>query len=160
MDKHPIALERVYFTRTVVVAVPNHRKGGESKKTSKNAKSDAVVKHLPKNTLDVSKLPEDGRYIATMRTKLNPESDVSDPYHIDMECIGFFRVDETLSTDEAMLGLTITAHSVLYGAIRESVLWITGRHPYGPLTLGLSVLPRNPAAEPPASDKQPKRKVN
>jgi hypothetical protein len=35
---------------------------------------------------------------------------------------------------------------VVYGAIREAVLWLTGRQPYGPLSLGLSVLkPQEPA---------------
>lgn len=38
----------------------------------------------------------------------------------------------------------ITAHSVLYGAIREAVSWITGRHPYGQISLGLSILSSPP----------------
>jgi hypothetical protein len=57
-----------------------------------------------------------------------------------MECVGMFIVDETLPPEEAVRGVTITAHSVLYGAIREAVSWITGRQPYGQLMLGLSVL--------------------
>ena len=57
-----------------------------------------------------------------------------------MECLGIFLADPKLTKEEAMRGVTITAHGVLYGAIREAVAWITGRQPFGPLILGLSVL--------------------
>ena len=134
MDKHPrqhpIALGQVFFTRTVVVSMPNHK-----------TTTDGLIVLPPENTLDVAPMPEmPGEYIATMRTRLNPENDPSAPYHIDMECVAFFKADDSLSEDEAMRGVTITAHSVLYGAIRESISWITGRHPHGALGIGLSVL--------------------
>lgn len=73
-----------------------------------------------------------------MSSKYNINGDSAYPYIIDMECIGFFSVDSKLSKDEAMRGVMITAHGVLYGAIREAVAWITGRQPFGPLMLGLS----------------------
>jgi hypothetical protein len=57
-----------------------------------------------------------------------------------MECVAFFNVDDTLNEEEAKRGVTITGNSVLYGAIRESVAWLTGRQPYGGLLLGLTVL--------------------
>ena len=131
MDKpHPITLNQVFFTRTVVVAMPEHK-----------APDKGPIKHLPENSLDVSLLPEmQGHYVATMRTRINSDSDSSDPYLVDMECVGFFTVDESLNDADAKRGVTITAHTVLYGAIRESIAWITGRHPHGPLILGLSVL--------------------
>jgi len=75
-----------------------------------------------------------------MHTLLNQDGDPAAPYIIDMECIGMFIVDESLAAEEAARGVTITAHSVLYGAIREAVSWITGRQPYGQLMLGLSIL--------------------
>ena len=75
-----------------------------------------------------------------MQTKINLEQEVAYPYSIDIECVGIFVVDDTLVEDEAYRAVMITAHSVLYGAIRETVAWITGRHPYGPFVLGLSVI--------------------
>jgi len=130
MDKFPITLERVVFTRTVVVAMPDHRASGSGTVTS-----------TPANSIEVVPMPEgQRRYMVRMQTRVNLESDPIDPYLIDMECIGFFLADDTLSDEDAIRGVTITGHSVLLGAIRESVAWITGRHPHGPLILGLSVL--------------------
>ncbi len=80
---------------------------------------------------------------------MNEEADPKFPYTIDMECIAVFTADDTLSEEEALRGVYITANSVLYGAIRESVAWITGRQPYGPLVLGLSVI------QPPAKTPEP-----
>jgi len=128
-DVHPISLEQVFFTRTVVIAIPDHERG------------ESTTMGAPENTIDVTAMQDSPRrYLATMRTVLNQAADPQFPYSIDMECLGIFAADETLSVEDALRGVTITAHSVLYGAIRESVSWITGRHPYGPVSLGLSIL--------------------
>lgn len=124
---HPIVLNRVIFTRSIVIAIPEH------------TPVDGKETPPPENKINVSAVEgEPGRYIATMNTLLNQSLDPAVPYHIDMECVGMFIAD--LPPEEAVHGVTITAHNVLYGAIREAVSWITGRQPYGPLMLGLSVL--------------------
>ena len=135
--RHPIQLERVLFTRSVVIAVPDHKP------------IDPAQIPGPENSIDI--LPVDGqegKYQVSMGTKLNINGDPAYPYIIDMECIGIFSVDTKLSQEEATNGVTITGHSVLYGAIREAVAWLTGRQPFGPLLLGLSVL-RPAQQEPP-----------
>ena len=129
-SSHPITLETMVFTRCVVIAIPEH---DPSKVTT--------LLIGPNNDVNVLKLEDrPGRYVATMTTLLNAARDKSAPYHIDMECAGVFFADESLNAADAVRGVTITAHSVLYGAIRESVAWLTGRQPHGPLILGLSVL--------------------
>lgn len=132
---HPIGLERVMFTRSVVIAIPEHQP------------DDGTLTISPENKIDVAVVDgEPGRYIATMSTVLNKDGDPAAPYTIDMECVGLFSADESLSAEEATRGVMITAHSVLYGAIREAVSWITGRQPYGQLMLGLSILkPKAPS---------------
>lgn len=125
----PIQLEQVLFTRSIVVAIPNH----EPRENASLAAADNNI-----NVMEVE--PESGRYQVTMTCKMNLAGDPAYPYIIDMECIGAFVADKTLSKDDAIRGVTITSHSVLYGAIREAVAWITSRQPHGPLMLGLSVL--------------------
>lgn len=131
---HPIVLDRVFFTRSIVIAIPEHKS------------DDRTLSIAPENKIDVAAIEEEpGSYIATMHTLLNQGGDPGAPYIIDMECVGMFIVDKALSQEEAIRGVTITAHSVLYGAIREAVAWISGRQPYGQLMLGLSVLrPKQP----------------
>lgn len=126
---HPVVLENVYFTRSIVVAIPEYKP------------DDGMLADSPANAIDIATIDADaGRYVATMRTTMNQEGGPSAPYLIDMECIGTFVVDKALPQEEAHRAVMITAHSVLYGAIREAVAWLTGRQPHGQVMLGLSIL--------------------
>lgn len=129
-SKHPIQLERVVFTRSVVIAIPDYQ---PSTPVQMNASQE--------NAIDVTPIDgQEGKYQVSMSTKLNINGDRAYPYIIDMECIGVFSVDIGLTQEEAKRGVMITGHSVLYGAIREAVAWVTARQPFGPLMLGLSIL--------------------
>jgi hypothetical protein len=134
MNNYPISLDKIFFTKMHVEAI------AEFKGLDKNK-----LTHTPENKLHVSTLDESGRkFSVSMSTTFNKEKDSKDPYCIEIECIGIFSADTTLTLTEAIRHIQITAHSVLYGAIRESVLWITGRQPYGPFQLGLSILQAPP----------------
>jgi len=137
MDKFPVDLKQVYFTRSIVVALPAHV-----------PKDKLSVNFSPVNTINVQYVEgSDNDYVFVMQTVMNADKDPSDPYMIDMECVALLHVNPDLSKDEAMKAVTITGHSVVYGAIREAISWITGRNPYGPISLGLSILkPQEPKA--------------
>ncbi|MEO8418740.1 MAG: hypothetical protein ABI475_08460 [Methylophilaceae bacterium] len=139
MDKFPIELRKVYFTKSIVVAIPEHV-------------PDMIdaTKYSPDNNINVQPIEgSDNDYIVAMTTKLNMDKDPTDPYMVDMECIAILHVNNPeMSKDEALKGVTITGHSVAYGAIREAVSWITGRHPYGSLSLGLSILNQKKPEDP------------
>jgi hypothetical protein len=130
----PLQLERTVFTRLIALAIPEHQPpeadlGGR------------MIIDPPQNTLNVAKDPQrPNAYVVTARTIVNPNRSAKSPYYIDVECIALLIADGTLSEAEAARGALITGHNVAYGAIREAVAWITGRQPYGPLVLGLSVL--------------------
>lgn len=138
-ENHPIHLLDVIFTKVHV---------------------EAVAKHAPTNPPEISDIsnhlnveePQEpgGKYQAVMRTIINKEGSNKHPYVIDVECHAILTADATLTMDEARRGVTITAHSVLYGAIRETIAWLTGRQPYGAVVLGLSVL----SGRPKEADKQ------
>ena len=129
-NNHPIQLEQVIFTRSIVIAVRDHQPGDIPK-----------IIIGPENGIHVLPIDgQEGKYQASMTSKFNTNADAAYPYIVDMECLGIFLADPKLTKEEAMRGVTITAHGVLYGAIREAVAWITGRQPFGPLILGLSVL--------------------
>ncbi|WP_138514573.1 hypothetical protein [Rhodoferax bucti] len=135
---HPIQLEQLFFVKSRVEAIPNH------------VPTDSKISSPPRNEISLSEVPEDkGLFSFTMKTTVNQELDKASPYFVEMECIALLRVDDTLSGDEAKRGLTITGHSVAYGAIREAVAWLTGRQAYGALMLGLSVLTPAPAPKTP-----------
>ncbi len=142
LHSHPISLGQVFFTRSIVIAVPGHELGPDQ------------APLLPENTISLKKIenPPGPRrsYMGTMRTVMNIAADKAFPYSVDMECVAVLEVDDTLNEEDAFRGAHITAHSVLYGAIREAIAWITGRHPYGQVTLGLSILKAGNKASDPA----------
>ncbi len=127
-DSHPISLENLLFTKCIVEAVSGYSSGGQESPP-------------PSNNIEVKPFPDrQNVWVATMRTVVNSEKDKQYPYHVDMECMAIIHSDESLDDATSKRGVLITAHSVLYGAIRETVAWLTGRQPYGPLLLGLSIL--------------------
>ena len=149
MPQDFFALDKVLFVRSVVVAMPGFQP------------SDEGVDIQPVN--DISVLPDEqrpGTFFASMKTVINENKADSFPYHIEMECVcGLHQIDQSLSPQDALRGATITAHSVLYGAIRESIAWITGRQPWGAINLGLSTLNirrADPASTAPAKAKSGK----
>lgn len=126
---HPITLHKLFFTRSIVTAVPDHEPNlGSVLEGADNHLNCNPIKDRP------------GFYNAGMHSILNTAADKIHPYVIDMQVIGEFHADDTLDEPAALRAVYITAHGVLYGAIREAVSWITARQPYGPLLLGLSVL--------------------
>lgn len=133
-QNHPIILDKVFFTRSIVIAIPQYNS------------SDTTLLINPENNIELAAIEDEpGRYMATMHTTLNVSGEPVAPYAIDMECIGLFIADKNMPKDEAFGRIMITAHSVLYGAIREAVAWITGRQPYGQIMLGLSILQQKPS---------------
>lgn len=104
----------------------------------------------PVNNVGLQESP-DGRklLLVQMNTVINPEKTNQHPYFIDITCLAVFQYPDNMPLDEAKRAAMITGHSVCYGAIRENVSWISGRLPYGPVNLGLSVLnlPPRPTEE-------------
>jgi len=126
----PLQLQGLVFTRSVVVAVPGHQA---------DERIDGPMQ--PENSLSVGLAPDvPGRYVVTMRSSFNRDSHTAYPYMIDMECLAIFTVLEGVTDEEARRAAAIIGHQVAYGAIRESVMWLTSRQPYGPFLLGISVL--------------------
>lgn len=138
LDHYPIALKEVLFTKVVVQAIPGHE-----------PPEDGIVLS-PENSITVNQEPDKPHhFLASMTTIINKEKLTSSPYFIEIECIASLETNGTLSAEEELRGVYINAHSVCYGAIRETVAWLTARQPYGPLALGLSVLrTRKDSSEP------------
>lgn len=125
---HPVNFVDLFFTELSMKAVP-----GLNPPEHENLAA-------PNNRITVSRLPEPGFYEAVMRTNIDPDESAKGPYRVAVECHVVLQADDTLDDATALRAVTITAHNVLYGAIREAVAWITGRGPYPALKLGISVL--------------------
>lgn len=145
MQSLPITVDRYFFTRFCVESNPNLVQS-EHQGVKANVDSKLQISKAP-NSPDV--------YVAEQQVKIDANSDTSIPYSIDVECIGFFKVeDSSLGEEERNRGVTILAHTVLYASVRDAVLAATARQPWGPFSIGISVLgPRNTAALSPSTTK-------
>lgn len=138
METFPVILDHVFFTKMLVEAIPNHQH-----------QPNHVIKHVPENNIHIHEHDDmkDDVYrffSVTIKTSINKLAEVSDPYRIEFEAVGKFRVNKNQTEEEISKGVTIVGHSVVYGSIREAILWTTSRQPFGPLNLGLSILKPSP----------------
>lgn len=134
---NPLQIQHILFTKSHVYAIPGHTV------PEKIVRSDQG----PTNTLNIEEIGNN-EYSVTITSSFNLEQDPKEPYLIDVMCIGIFKViDKNATPEQISKALNITGHSVVYGAIRENVMFITSRSVYGPFMLGLSILqpPTQPA---------------
>lgn len=125
-----VSIVRYFFTKFCVVSNPDHAQNGIG-----------FVNDPIESSLDVQQTEKGGNiYIAQQRIKLDATNNPSLPYSLDVECIGIFKVEPALEEKQRVPMIMTLAHNVLYPSIREAVLIATGRQPWGPLSIGVSIL--------------------
>lgn len=152
-----IRAERHFFTRLHVAANPHFKPDGPAMIESKELQSTI-------NTLLIDEDP--GAFVCTQSVLLEADDDSQLPYNLDVECIGFFRADNPKDLEEHKDTGTKIAHQILFSAVREMVLTMTGRMAWGPFSTGLARLGANEkerdkgAASPkPPKQTRPRKKV-
>lgn len=66
---------------------------------------------------------------------INDEDSKNYPYMGQVQAVGFFDIDSSLSKKEAHKVLRYRGIEILYAAIREIILMVTGRGPWGVIGL-------------------------
>lgn len=114
----------------------------------------------PDSKIDLRRLNSDDhpKFVAIQKIKLDCQQNPFLPYSFDVECVGMFEWVGPLKSEEEMVaGVTVVAHSVLYGASREMILSTSSRGPHGGFILSIAILrdkPASPAAPPAAPPAQ------
>jgi preprotein translocase subunit SecB len=151
MQPFPISIDRYFFTRFCVISNPDHT-------PSKSGLINAQVE----SSLNVSQPTEGGDiYIAEQRVKLTAAGSPTLPYSLDIECIGFFKVEPSLEEGKRLQMVAAVAHSVLFAATRDAVLTASARQPWGPFSIGLAILqPLNAPSAAGVSPRKTRQKVS
>jgi len=151
MQPFPISIERYFFTRFCVVSNPDH-----------TPSESGLINAQVESFLNVSQPAEGGNtYIAEQKVKLVADGNTAFPYSLDIECLGFFKVEPSLEEEKRVQMITVVAHSVLFAAIRDAVLAATARQPWGSFSIGLAVLkPLNPQPAAKVTQRKTKQKVS
>ncbi len=151
-----IRIDRHFFTRVEIAANPDF--------DSEMAKT--LLRHTAlQSTLKLEEIPKEPAIVCTQTVKLALVEKNAIPYTLDIECVGFFAVENGPLDDKLRDLATRIAHQVLYSAIREIVLTNTGRMAWGPFSIGVGTLTAQPAGAPAAigveasKPAKPKRRI-
>ena len=81
-------------------------------------------------------LEDSGLWRVELEVKVLPDDDEPEPpYDIDIRCVGIFRVHQDFPEDRAGKLVAVTGTSILYSGLRDFVMTISGRGPWGAVML-------------------------
>lgn len=125
MPKVPLQLETYYFTKVAVSADPCYEP------------KDGVAPAITIDTnLGMGQHRDDPlRWMVTLGLHAKSPEEKPIPYNVDLEVVGFFRIDPEVEREKAPLLVQANGAALLYSAAREYVLTITGRGPWPPVVL-------------------------
>lgn len=144
MQPFPISIDRYFFTRFSVISNPDH-----------TPDESGLINAQVESSLNINQQESGGIYIAEQRVKLIADGNSSLPYSLDIECIGFFKVEPSLEDGKRLQMVAAVAHSVLFASARDAVLAATARQPWGAFSIGLAIL--QPLNSPPAAKATPRK---
>lgn len=145
MQPFPISIDRYFFTRFCIVSNPDC-----------TPEESGLINARVESSLNISQPPEGGNsYIAEQSVKLTTDGNSALPYSLDVVCIGILKVEPSLEEEKRQQMVTVVSHSVLFAAIRDTVLTATARQPWGPFSIGLAVL--QPLKSPSAAKVSPRK---
>jgi preprotein translocase subunit SecB len=92
------------------------------------------------------------RHRVSLKLVLEARPETRPPYVGEVEAVGYFKVLEGWPEEKIIELVSVNGPSVLYGAIREMILNMTGRFPHGAIQI--------PAVRfPPMEKEEPKKKA-
>jgi hypothetical protein len=129
--KLSIRLDRHFFTKLDVAANPDFDR----------ALAQRLIENAPiTSAMDIETIPGESAVACTQTVRLPLDTTHLTPYSLDIECVGFFVYSGGAPDEAARQQMAKIAHQVLYAAVREMVLTMTGRMAWGPFSIGLAVL--------------------
>lgn len=123
MSRAPLSLERYFYTRVHVDA--NREYGVDDLQAPAQEVNIEVTVGMLKNGDD------SGLYQIVLAANNLTAKEGRLPYTIDAEVVGVFRLDDGFEHDNREHLLKVNGSSILYGALREYLLMLTGRGPWG-----------------------------
>jgi preprotein translocase subunit SecB len=120
----PLALQTHFFTKVNVDACPEA--------------CDAAGEGALSSSIEFQQHEDDSqKWLVNLGVRRENSSDEEGcpEYTFDVEIVGIFEVDEDYPQDSVDKLIRANAPAMLYGAVREMLLNVTGRGPFGPCSL-------------------------
>lgn len=123
MSRAPLSLERYFYTRVHVDA--NREYGPDDTQTAPRDVDIDVKVGMLRDANDSD------RYQIVLSISNLTAKEGRLPYNVDAEIVGVFRLDANFKHENREHLLKVNGSSILYGALREYLLMLTGRGPWG-----------------------------
>jgi len=125
MLKPPLQLETYYFTKVAVSADPCYEP------------QEGIAPAITIDTdVGMGQHSDDPRrWMVTLGLHAKSPDEKPIPYKVDLEVVGFFRVEPEVEEEKYPLLVQANGAAILYSAAREYLLTITGRGPWPPIAL-------------------------
>lgn len=127
----PITLEHHFFPRISISANPNYVAHGKPlDATPISAQLNVTEANGGKN-----------RFMVELRLNVLAGPDNGLPYSLDILCVGYVTIPGELPKDLAAKQVVLDiGHRMLFPAVRELILSLTARQPWGQFSIGVGVL--------------------
>ncbi len=136
MNQSPVSFESTTFPEINIVANPSFKSAGSVNLVNGELDSQITIEAVPNQI---------GKYAAELRVRQVSNKKNNLPYFFDILCLVVLTVDEIVPENERNSLALRAAHSMAFPAIRELILSLTARQPWGQFSIGLSTL--RPASE-------------
>ena len=123
-----IEQEQHFFPRVSITANPDFNKEEASKEEFAGVEIESK--------LHVRKLDNTHRYFCEQRVKISKDTCPEAPYYLDVVCLCFLSASDYTSEEEENTAAIHAAHEALFPAVRELILTVTARQPWGQFTIG------------------------
>jgi preprotein translocase subunit SecB len=124
MQHPPLQLKQYFYTETSLKANPTYRSGSPKAELGFNLQTEVSLAE------NASK-PDEFQLSLTVTTL--PKEGAVTPYEVKITAVGIFTVQPEYPDREGLV--RITGSSILYSALREYLLTLTGRGPWKALVL-------------------------
>lgn len=138
----PAEFESTVFPEIAISANANFKQGSTVHVVDEPIDSQISARPIPN---------EKNKFAAELRVKLDARDSESIPYSFNIVCLTIFTVEESVPEEHRESFALMAAHTIAFPAVRELILSLTARQPWGQFSIGVSIL--NPA------EKQKKRKT-
>lgn len=127
MSRAPLSLERYFYTRIHIEA--------NREFTDKDARKGAIDLDVNVRVSVLKNKDDPELYQLVLATNRLDAKEGPLPYLIDAEVVGVFRLDPAFKHNDRETLVRNNGASMLYGALREYLLMLTGRGPWGEFQL-------------------------
>lgn len=126
----PVTFESTTFPEILITANPNYASKSEINQVSPAIDSKINVAAFPGS---------ESRFVGELRVKV-VANDENSPYTINVLCLVVFTITDEIPAEHRHDFALQAAHTMAFPAIRELILLLTARQPWGQFSVGLSVL--------------------